>query len=133
MKSKLAFAAGMAAGYVIGARAGRPGYEAIKRTVRSFWAQNSVQDTLSTVQDSVAAQAGEVVHKVVDQVLPSKKTGKVQPASQSTMSPATTTEEDFEDRSLHGSGRNPLDIVPEASDEFPDEGNDYHNGARHLN
>lgn len=95
MKAKLTFLAGLAAGYVLGTRAGRSSYEKIKSSVKSMWANDAVQETITVIKD----QTEEAAQKLVQ---------KAQPTHISTPDPRT------------GSGANPLDIVPEVSDEFPD-------------
>ena len=111
MKTKLSFLAGAAFGFVLGSRAGRESYENMKVSAKGVWAdvwaKDAVQDTVASVQNSIKAQSGEAVHKLAKQVLPADKTGK-------------GAEAHTRSGSLHSSGGNPLDIVPEASDEFPD-------------
>lgn len=70
MKSKVFFLAGIAVGYVLGARAGRGSYEKLKASATRLWEQEPVQDSLSAVQDSLKVHADTAVHKVVDKVLP---------------------------------------------------------------
>ncbi|MFC8302718.1 YtxH domain-containing protein [Specibacter sp. NPDC057265] len=127
MKAKLSFLAGAALGYVLGTRAGRESYEKIKASAQQAWSKDAVQDTVATVQDTVKTQAGEVVHKLVQQVLPGEKSdtpdaeaggaeqGSTEPSSPNSKTPSS-------ENGLYGSGGNPLDIVPEVSDEFPDAG-----------
>lgn len=57
MRNKLAFVGGFAAGYVLGARAGRERYEQIRRGAQSFARNPQVQEKASTLQH----QAGEVI------------------------------------------------------------------------
>jgi hypothetical protein len=47
MKNKIVFAAGMAAGYVLGTRAGRESYEALKSRAESLWNSPRVQEGVS--------------------------------------------------------------------------------------
>lgn len=60
MKNKLVFAAGMAAGYVLGARAGRASYEQIKVKANELWNNPKVQDKVSGATEAVKAKAPEV-------------------------------------------------------------------------
>ena len=60
MKNKLVFAAGMAAGYVLGARAGRASYEQIKVKANELWNSPKVQDKVSQASETVKAKAPEV-------------------------------------------------------------------------
>lgn len=115
MKAKLTFLAGAALGYVLGTRAGRESYEKIKSAAKQTWAKDAVQDTVATVQESVKTQAGEVAHKLVEQVRPHDKQD---PDSAKDDQDTTASSE----KSLYGSGGNPLDIVSGVSDEFPDAG-----------
>ena len=57
MKNKLVFAAGMAAGYVLGARAGRASYEQIKVKANELWNSPKVQDKVSGATETVKAKA----------------------------------------------------------------------------
>ncbi|PYI37289.1 hypothetical protein CVS30_16355 [Arthrobacter psychrolactophilus] len=107
MQAKLTFLAGAALGYVLGTRAGRGSYEKIKASAKEFWAKDAVQDIVGTVQDAIKDQAGDAVHKLVQQVAPSH--GR-KPESGG-HSPEMAADP------LDG---NPLDILPEVSDEFPD-------------
>ncbi len=57
---KLSFLIGAAAGYVLGARAGRERYEAIVRTARKVGGSQTVQSTAGVLQaqvDDLAAKA----------------------------------------------------------------------------
>jgi hypothetical protein len=47
MKNKIVFAAGMATGYVLGTRAGRESYEALKSRAESLWNNPRVQESVS--------------------------------------------------------------------------------------
>lgn len=60
MKNKLVFAAGMAAGYVLGARAGRASYEQIKVKANELWNSPKVQGKVSQASETVKAKAPEV-------------------------------------------------------------------------
>lgn len=116
MKAKLSFLAGATIGYVLGTRAGRESYEKIKSAVKAAWSKDAVQETVSTVQDTVKAQAGEVAHKLVQQIRPSDGS-----ASSRQATPAQPDIEEA-DKRLYGEGGNPLDIASGVSDEFPDAG-----------
>ncbi|WP_375389260.1 YtxH domain-containing protein [uncultured Amnibacterium sp.] len=60
MRGKLLFAAGLVGGYVLGARAGRPAYEAIAERVRSTAADPKVQKVVSKAKDAVEEKAPQV-------------------------------------------------------------------------
>lgn len=57
---KLSFVAGAAAGYVLGARAGRERYETIVRVARRFAGSQTVQSAAGVFQ----AQVDELTHRV---------------------------------------------------------------------
>jgi oxygen-dependent protoporphyrinogen oxidase len=60
MRGKLLFLAGAAAGYVLGARAGRRRYEQIKETAGRLWESPGVQKQVTAVEDFVAAKVGDL-------------------------------------------------------------------------
>src|SRR6478752_8454183 len=60
MRGKLLFVAGAAAGYVLGARAGRRRYEQIKAGAAKVWESPGVQKQVTAVEDFVAAKVGEL-------------------------------------------------------------------------
>jgi hypothetical protein len=59
---KLSFLVGAAAGYVLGARAGRERYEAIVRMARRFGGSQTVQSAAGVFQ----AQVDEITHRIRD-------------------------------------------------------------------
>ena len=61
---KLSFLVGAAAGYVLGARAGRERYETIVRMARRFAGSQTVQSAAGVLQ----AQVDEITHRVRDVV-----------------------------------------------------------------
>jgi len=81
MKGKLVFVAGAAAGYVLGARAGRKRYEQIKAGAERLWNTPAVQKSVDQVQGFVDDHSSEVqaavtngAKKVVGSV--TKKSGR---------------------------------------------------------
>jgi hypothetical protein len=62
MRTKATFLTGFAAGYVLGARAGRARYEQIRDAARAFMANPAVQSTTASLQH----QAGEVLTTAKD-------------------------------------------------------------------
>ncbi|WP_159617343.1 YtxH domain-containing protein [Arthrobacter zhaoguopingii] len=73
MKNKIVFAAGVAAGYVLGTRAGRESYEVLKARAESLWNNPRVQERVSeasgVLKDKLPAvqeQAGGAVKKAQD-------------------------------------------------------------------
>jgi hypothetical protein len=68
MRTKVTFLAGFAAGYLLGARAGRARYEQIRDAARAVMANPAVRSTTSTLQH----QAGEALLTAKD-----KAAGKI--------------------------------------------------------
>jgi hypothetical protein len=64
MKNKLVFASGMAAGYVLGTRAGRESYEKIRTRATELWNSPKVQSTVSSATETVKDKAPAVQEKV---------------------------------------------------------------------
>jgi hypothetical protein len=62
---KLTFIAGLAAGYVLGARAGRQRYEQIARTSGKVWNSGPVQKQVSTAKEVARTKAAPVVADAV--------------------------------------------------------------------
>lgn len=75
MKAKLAFIAGLGAGYVVGTRVGREGYESLKRYARFLWKSAPVQETVTALEDSVKTEAVDLGTKLVDKISGSAATG----------------------------------------------------------
>jgi hypothetical protein len=63
--AKLTFIAGLAVGYVLGARAGRERYEQIMRTSGKVWNSGPVQKQVSTAKDVARTKAAPVVADMV--------------------------------------------------------------------
>jgi hypothetical protein len=68
MTGKLALAAGFAAGYVLGSKAGRERYEQIVGATQRMWSNPTVQSTAGVLQ----AQATDLVNKAKDSDLVAK-------------------------------------------------------------
>ena len=62
---KLTFIAGMAAGYVLGARAGRKRYEQIRRTSGKVWHSGPVQKQVFNAKEAARTKAAPVVADMV--------------------------------------------------------------------
>lgn len=60
----LTFAAGLAAGYVLGARAGRERYEQLVKSARRFTEHPALAQTQSTVTDLVSGGVDAVIAKI---------------------------------------------------------------------
>ncbi|HYN29086.1 MAG TPA: protoporphyrinogen oxidase [Dermatophilaceae bacterium] len=58
---KISFLAGMGAGYILGARAGRQRYAQIKSASNKVWQSKPVQSQVSTVKETAKTKAGPAV------------------------------------------------------------------------
>ena len=63
---KLSFIAGLAAGYVLGAKAGHKRYEQIRTKAQSVWSSDPVQTRVDQVRETVKDQAPAVAAKLGD-------------------------------------------------------------------
>lgn len=68
MRGKLALVVGFAAGYVMGARAGRNRYHQIKRLASKVWATDSVQSGVGYVQGFAGARLDDARDFIADKV-----------------------------------------------------------------
>jgi hypothetical protein len=66
VKGKIIFVAGAAAGYVLGARAGRKRYEQIAAAANRFWQTQPVQDVAGAVGGAAKQQLGTVSDKAYE-------------------------------------------------------------------
>lgn len=66
MKTRIAFAAGLIGGYVLGSRAGRTRYEELKRRSQDFIESPLVQEKAAQVRDFAVDKAPVVQNKVSD-------------------------------------------------------------------
>ncbi|GGL36762.1 protoporphyrinogen oxidase [Phycicoccus endophyticus] len=62
---KLSFLAGLAAGYVLGAKAGTRRYEQIRRTSQKVWSSQPVQKQVANAKDVARTKAAPVVADLV--------------------------------------------------------------------
>lgn len=92
MRGKILLLTGLAAGYVLGAKAGRERYEQIKRTAVKVWNDPRVKTQVDRVEDFARDKAPEVAEfisdnakKVVSQV------SKVTPGGNSSSSGSKST------------------------------------------
>ncbi|MEY9213292.1 hypothetical protein NI17_001495 [Thermobifida halotolerans] len=69
MRYRIAFVAGLAVGYVLGAKAGRDRYDQLARTARSIVENPSVQETAGLVRAQVS-NAGKTVYAKVSEKVP---------------------------------------------------------------
>jgi hypothetical protein len=68
MRYKVTFLAGFAAGFVVGARAGRERYEQLRKLARQTADNPAVQQAAAAVQARAAGLASTATHKVADQL-----------------------------------------------------------------
>ena len=66
MRGKLLLVIGLAAGYVLGARAGRERYEDIKRAASKLWNDPRVQHQVRQAEDFAKDKAPDVVEFLAD-------------------------------------------------------------------
>ncbi|PYI65714.1 hypothetical protein CVV68_16855 [Arthrobacter livingstonensis] len=64
MKAKVTFLAGMATGYVLGAKAGTQRYEELKHVAAKLWRSEPVQGSVSVVEDTLGKDAAKTSKKV---------------------------------------------------------------------
>jgi hypothetical protein len=62
---KLSFLAGVAVGYVVGARAGRQRYEQIRRTSARVWNSGPVQQQVANAKEAARTKAAPLVADAV--------------------------------------------------------------------
>ncbi|WP_286175876.1 protoporphyrinogen oxidase [Arthrobacter sp. NEB 688] len=62
---KLTFMAGLAAGYVLGAKAGKQRYEQIRRTSSKVWHSGPVQNQVAQAKEAARTKAAPVVADLV--------------------------------------------------------------------
>jgi hypothetical protein len=80
MRGKLMFLTGLAAGFVLGSRAGREKYEEIRENAKKLWESPSVQEAAGVAQ----AQATKLYSEGKDKLQSSKLGEKLQAATNST-------------------------------------------------
>src|ERR671921_2041036 len=79
MRGKLMFITGLAAGFVLGSRAGREKYEEITAIAKKVWEHPTVQEAAGVAQ----AQANKLYSEGKDKLGQSKLGGKLQSSSTS--------------------------------------------------
>ena len=85
MRGKLMFIGGLAAGFVLGSRAGREKYEEIRANAKKVWEHPTVQEAAGVAQ----AQANKLYTEGKDKIGSSKLGEKVSSGSSSTSSTST--------------------------------------------
>ena len=63
---KLAFIAGIAVGYILGARAGRKRYEQIRTAAKGLWETDSVQRGVHQAQEFAKERVGDVADSMYE-------------------------------------------------------------------
>ena len=86
MRGKLMFITGLAAGFVLGSRAGREKYEEITANAKKVWEHPTVQEAAGVAQ----AQANKLYTEGKDKLNQSKLGEKLQSASTSSSTPDST-------------------------------------------
>ena len=76
MRGKLMFVTGLAAGFVLGSRAGREKYEEIRTNAKKVWEHPTVQEAAGVAQ----AQANKLYSEGKDKINSSKLGEKLHPA-----------------------------------------------------
>jgi hypothetical protein len=87
MRGKLMFISGLAAGFVLGSRAGREKYEEIRANAKKVWEHPTVQEAAGVAQ----AQANKLYSEGKDKLGQSKLGGKLQSSSTDTDSSLTAS------------------------------------------
>ncbi len=88
MRGKLMFITGLAAGFVLGSRAGREKYEEIAANAKKVWEHPTVQEAAGVAQ----AQANKLYTEGKDKLNQSKLGEKLHSASSTSSSDTTTTD-----------------------------------------
>jgi len=87
MRGKLMFVTGLAAGFVLGSRAGREKYEEIRANAKKVWEHPSVQEAAGVAQ----AQANKLYSESKDKLQSSKLGEKLHVTSETGSETTTTT------------------------------------------
>jgi hypothetical protein len=80
MRYRLTFAAGLALGYVLGARAGREHYEKLRKSAQDFLQNPAVRNTAESAAQQGRQLAGRAYHSVSDRFgehMPESVTGRM--------------------------------------------------------
>jgi hypothetical protein len=88
MRGKLMFISGLAAGFVLGSRAGREKYEEIRANAKKVWEHPTVQEAAGVAQ----AQANKLYTEGKDKINQSKVGEKLHTTGSSSSTTDTTTE-----------------------------------------
>ena len=88
MRGKLMFISGLAAGFVLGSRAGREKYEEIRANAKKVWEHPTVQEAAGVAQ----AQANKLYTEGKDKIGSSKLGEKISSSSSSGSSTTSTSD-----------------------------------------
>ncbi len=91
MRGKLMFIGGLAAGFVLGARAGREKYEEIRENARKVWDHPTVQEAAGVAQ----AQANRLYSEGKDKINQSKLGEKLHTTGSTSGSTSSTDSDDM--------------------------------------
>jgi hypothetical protein len=102
MRGKLLFLGGLAAGFVLGSRAGREKYEEIRTQAEKFWQNPTVQEAAGVAQ----AQANKLYTEGKDKLQSSKLGEKLGTTTSDTTTSGTSSSDDLlaPSDSLSGTG-----------------------------
>ena len=89
MRGKLMFLTGLAAGFVLGSRAGREKYEEIRANAQKVWNHPTVQEAAGVAQ----SQANKLYSEGKDKLQSSKLGEKLQTSSTTSSTSSDTTDE----------------------------------------
>jgi hypothetical protein len=100
MRGKLMFITGLAAGFVLGSRAGREKYEEITASAKKVWEHPTVQEAAGVAQ----AQANKLYTEGKDKINESKLGEKLKSASTTSSSDSSLTSSTAGTSSANGTG-----------------------------
>ena len=92
MRGKLMFITGLAAGFVLGSRAGREKYEEIRANAKKVWENPTVQEAAGVAQAQATKLYSESKDRLQSSKLGEKLTEKTQSLSGSSNSASGTSE-----------------------------------------
>ncbi|MGL5928205.1 MAG: protoporphyrinogen oxidase [Dermatophilaceae bacterium] len=119
---KVSFIAGVAVGYVLGARAGRERYEQIRRTSGKVWNSGPVQKQVGTAKEAARTKAAPMVADLVADA--ARATGEKLRSSRTVSSETITADAGTPSRPPTRSGG------PAAADATPPHGDPWADATR---
>ena len=112
MRGKLMFISGLAAGFVLGSRAGREKYEEIRANAKKVWEHPTVQEAAGVAQ----AQANKLYTEGKDKIGSSKLGEKISSGSSSSGTSSTSTSDATLTSSSDSLATDPLTTDPLTTD-----------------